>query len=45
MAGYATVPDSWTGNPARIRDGMNRAFVWVASLTPKAAKKKPTSKR
>ena len=45
MSGYATVPDSWTGDPIRIREGMKRAFTWVASLPPKAPKKKRASKR
>lgn len=45
MGGYATVPDSWLRESAKAREAMKRAFAYVASLPPKAAKKKRASSR
>jgi TfoX/Sxy family transcriptional regulator of competence genes len=45
MRDYANIPDAWMRNPAKVRDGMNRALAWVASLPPKSAKKGRASNR
>jgi TfoX/Sxy family transcriptional regulator of competence genes len=44
-AGYATVPRPWASQPEKVRQWMARSFEWVASLPPKAAKTKPTSRK
>lgn len=46
MAGYATIPESWMKNPARVRGCFSRFLEWVAAMPPKKkAKKGPAKKK
>ena len=44
MAEYATVPESWTDDPARARAWASQALLWVAAMPPKKKAEKRSRK-
>lgn len=45
MAGYATVPGPWMGDPNRVRPWATRALEWVAAMPLKRPGRKGSSGR